>query len=326
MKRLLALLPLAAACGYVTFFEQAPQARGPVLVVEPPLIDLGKQPFLADLPLEFLVTNVGDQEAAFGPVQAECGCLEARVDVPLIAPGQSAILSAIQSVKSLGPQSYGLSLEVVNAPGLRVEARVSVDGVPTAMLVPEQLNLGLPEAPGRACSFRAAYMPGPGESDPPLVELRGEVAGEVRVGPGPSGSWILEGTARPAGSAPLGYVRGEIVAKSTAPPSETKRPILLELAPEGCPDWPSCRVSLPPYGARATRLELPETRIHSWLGDDSLVLAVEPGKRGDVLVIDAPAQAAPAGTIRGTDIELQTSRGMVRVHVTVPSPRATSIP
>lgn len=329
MRRLLALIPLVFAGGYLAFESLDGGPRGPVLVVEPRRVDLGRQAFNSSHPVEFLVTNTGDAEAVFGPVQAECGCLEARIDVPVIAPGQTAVLSALQSVQSLGPQSYGLSLEVLNAPGRRLEAEVAVDGVQLATFVPEQLFLETPRGAGALTPFRAAYLPDPGHDDErPEFELRGEVCGELSSAPGPSGTWVISGSVAASPTAPYGVIVGQLVARRAGHDTPVTSRISLERRPEGEEErWPSCRLSLPAYGEREARLVLPGTRIDSIRPrEDALHAEFLQGDEDATLIVSVPAERGEAGSLRGHDLELETSRGLVRVHVTVPSPRQREVP
>lgn len=215
---------------------------GPTVMIRPERFELGPQPVGSRHRISFEVTNVTEQPVTFGPIQASCGCLEARISPPRIGPGESAMITAIQEVQSEGETTASLHLPV--STGVQeggAMAAVSMSGIVQDVLWPELVNLGRFSGAGPDEPARWVYQT-PGDEAPVMPQL--EVLGDFSVRPSAKrepgvAACGIEGLVE-ARDGLFGALEGTVQVRTPGGDGPTSR-LVGERVPDGYRgEWPNC--------------------------------------------------------------------------------------
>jgi hypothetical protein len=285
-------------------------------------VDLGSVPLGASRRVEFEIRNTGSNTVDFGPIEKDCGCLDARMVPKSLGPGQLAKLSVSRQVSAVGMSEARVFAPIEGPAGERLEFVIRATGRRGPIALPDPIVVERVRC-GEDLSFRVHVLANGcvPEGGVPGCEVSGATVSDSRWTYDQARRlWTGEVRATPVDRVTLGLLEHQIsITAPSCPDALCRIPLVFQRIPADVVEaWPDCLVLM---SDRVERVELAFPVEIRGLGEDggaldrlALDVALEPAASGSILRLTS------RGTARGSPREsgiatLDSVAGPVRLKI-----------
>lgn len=329
MKRIALLLsPLLLAGAWETVQRVRQDPATGSLRIEPASIDLGRRRLGERVTVNCRVTNTGPETVELELPDATCAWTGTVLGASFLQPGDETTLAFTLQVQQLGQEQRAIPIRARQFELPVAHVTVRAEGAPTAYFVPalsyiDRLFEDSPPTPVElmlatpGCDVACEEV----QTDcPPGWTVRHHCDSLER------GAHRLHVDVACLPARTFGAYEGEIRCRMVACGDLQARAVVLyECVPRELQQaWPSCRLRLPEDMAHTAQVELPGVRLLSPVrahGAACEFVRVQSAASESGTTITATVDAdGPSGSeLEECDVDVATSIGTVRIHVTKPS-------